>query len=387
MFILDEPFASKVLLDTVKKNKYPVLLNDFIKNNVDLSDLTPLSDERFIERFQTKPLIYTNSENAISWINENLMFSDLIERIDMFKNKGKFRDMLSGMFPTFYYKEVLLEDLEKLQIKDLQFPFIIKPTVGFFSLGVYYVEDETSWKDIRLKLIEETEKIKDYYPEDVLDSSGFIIEEVIEGVEYAIDGYYDSYGNPVVLNVLKHYFAGKDDVSDRVYVTSVDIVEDVHDKVMRFLTSLSRLAVVKDFPFHLEIRIDEDGNMVPIEMNPMRFAGWCCTDISVFAYGLNTYEYFMESMKPDWEEVRKKAGDDVFAMCVIEKGAHIDDSTLAGFDYEKLKATFSNVLDIRETDYEKYGVFAFIFVKVDSEDSEELKKILNSDLSEFLITK
>ena len=387
MFILDEPYASDLLIETLKRNKYPVLLNDFVRDNTDMGELMVLSDERFIERFQTKPLIYTNSENAISWINENLMFSDLIERIDMFKNKGKFRDMLSGMFPDFYYKEVLIEELESIKVKDLRFPFIIKPTVGFFSLGVHYVEDEESWKKVRFELIEETKKIKDYYPEDVVDSSGFIIEEVIEGVEYAIDGYFDAYGEPTVLNVLKHYFAGVDDVSDRVYVTSVDIVENVYEKVMRFLTSLGRLSVVKNFPFHLEIRIDEKGNMIPIEMNPMRFAGWCCTDISMFAYGFSTYEYFMENKKPDWKEIREKAGSSVTAMCVIEKGSHIDDATLDGFDYARLRGSFSKVYELRETDYMKYGVFGFIFVGVDSEDSPELKNILDSDLSEFLIIK
>ncbi|ADD68580.1 conserved hypothetical protein [Denitrovibrio acetiphilus DSM 12809] len=385
MFILDEPFASGILLDTLKRNRYPVLLNDFVKTLPEYEKLTLLSEERFIDRFKTKPLIYTNSENAIKWINDNLMFSDLIERIDTFKNKGKFRDILSGMYPDFYYKEVLLEEIEQLKLKDLKFPFIIKPSVGFFSLGVHYVEDADSWKAVREKLLEETVKIKDYYPEDVLDSSGFIIEEVIDGVEYAIDGYYDSYGEPVILNVLKHYFAGKDDVSDRVYVTSVPIVREVQDKVMRFLKSLSRLTVVKDFPFHLEIRIDTDGDMIPIEMNPMRFAGWCCTDISVFGYGLNTYECFMKNIKPDWDDIEQRCGDSVYSMCVIEKGSHIDDLLLKGFDYDKLCSTFSNVLDIRKTDFMRYGVFAFIFVQVESEDSPELKNILNSDLNEFII--
>lgn len=257
------------------------------------------------------------------------MFSDIIERIDMFKNKAKFRDLLSGgMYPDFYYKEVLFDEISKLRSKDLQFPFIIKPAVGFFSLGVYYVEDEDSWKTIREKLISDTVKVRDYYPDDVLDSSTFIIEEVIDGVEYAIDGYYDSYGEAVILNVLKHDFAGKDDVSDRVYTTSVAIVKEVESKVQKFLTSLSRLSVVKDFPFHLEIRIDNDGKMIPIEMNPMRFAGWCCTDISDFAYGFSTYECFMENTKPNWKKIKKQVGGDaVYAMCVIEKGAHIDDST------------------------------------------------------------
>jgi len=385
MFIFDEPFASQTLIDIVKKHNYPVLDNKFARG-LGVDGLNLFSEERFIDRFKVKPLVYTNSENAITWINNNLMFSDIIERIDMFKNKGKFRDLLSGMYPDFYYKEVLFEDLEKLRAKDLKFPFIIKPAVGFFSLGVYYVEDEDSWKGVREKLIAETVKIRSYYPEDVLDSSAFIIEEIIEGVEYAIDGYYNSFGEPVVINVLKHYFAGKDDVSDRVYVTSVDIVREIEPKVMKFLTSLSRLSVVKDFPFHLEIRIDEKGDMIPIEMNPMRFAGWCCTDISSFGYGFSTYELFMENKKPDWDEIKSRVGSAVFALCVIEKNGKANDSTLKGFDYEKLTSQFSNVLELRKTDYAKYGVFAFMFLKVESEDSDELKYILNSDLTEFLIT-
>jgi len=386
MFIFDEPFVSDFLLSVVKKNNYPVLENDFVKNLAGAEGLNLFPAERFIDRFKNQPTIYTNSENAIGWINNNLMFSDIIERIDMFKNKAKFRDLLSGMFPDFYYKEVLFDDIEKLSAKDLKFPFIIKPAVGFFSLSVYYVEDETSWKNIRTKLIADTMKVRDYYPDAVLDSSAFIIEEVIDGVEYAIDGYYDSYGEAVILNVLKHDFAGNDDVSDRVYTTSVAIVKEVEGQVQKFLTSLSRLSVVKDFPFHLEIRIDANGKMVPIEMNPMRFAGWCCTDISNFAYGFSTYECFIENNKPNWEEIGKMVGDAVYAMCVIEKGAHVDDSKLKGFDYDKLASKFSNVLDMRKTDYVKYGVFAFMFVKVDGEDSNELKYILNSDLSEFLIT-
>jgi len=384
MFIFDEPFVSDLLLETVKKNQYPVLENEYVRK-AGFQGLNLLPPERFADWFQHRPLIYTNSENAISWINENLMFSDIIERIDMFKNKVKFRDLLSGMYPDFYYREVLFEEIENLSSKDLTYPFIIKPSVGFFSLGVHYVGDASEWKKTRNTIIEETAKIKDYYPEDVLDSSGFIIEEVIEGVEYAVDGYFDPYGEPVVLNVLKHFFAGKEDVTDRVYVTSAEIVKSVLEPLQKFLQSLSRLSAVKNFPFHLEIRIDKNGRMVPIEMNPMRFAGWCCTDISYYAYGLNTYEYFTEQKRPDWDEISEKANGSVYALCVIEKGSGVDDSVLKGFDYEKLKSCFSGLKDLRITDHKKYGVFGFVFAKVDSQESSELKYILNSDLSEFLI--
>lgn len=385
MIIFDEPFVSEVLLETAKRNGYPVLENETAKR-LNCDGLKLLSPERFADRFREKPMLYTNSENAITWVNENLMFSDIVEKTDLFKNKVKFRDLLSGMFPDFYYREVLFEEIEHLSAKELRFPFIIKPSVGFFSLGVYYVEDEPSWKKIRPRIIEETLKIKDYYPDDVLNSHGFIIEEVIKGTEYAIDAYYDSEGEPVILNVLKHYFAGADDVSDRVYMTSVKIVKEISAKIHKFLSSLGRLAVLRDFPFHIEVRIDENGHVVPVEVNPLRFAGWCCTDISTFAYGLNTYEYFLDGRTPDWNEISKGREDKVYSLVVVEKSPKIDDSSLIGFDFKALKASFKKVLELRETDFMKYGVFCFMFVETDSEDAPELKTILNSDLTEYLIT-
>lgn len=385
MIIFDEPFVSDVLLKTAVDKGYPVLDNAMARS-LGNAGLNLLSPEKFAERFKDKQMLYTNSENAISWINENLAFADIVEKTDIFKNKVKFRDMLSGMYPDFYYKEVLFDDIAHLSAKDLKFPFVIKPSVGFFSLGVYYVEDEAAWKTIRPRIIEDTEKIKGYYPEDVLNSHGFIIEEVIDGTEYAIDAYYNDNGEPVILDVLKHYFAGAEDVSDRVYMTSVKIVRETSAKVKKFLESLGRLTLIKNYPFHIELRIDKNGNVVPIEVNPLRFAGWCCTDVAWFGYGLNTYEYFQESRDPDWDEIEKRVGDKVFSLLVIEKSPKIDDSILKGFDYDKLNSSFTKVLEMRKTDYMKYGVFCFMFVETDVEDSPELKAILNSDLKEYLIT-
>lgn len=58
---------------------------------------------------------------------------------------------------------------------------------------------------------------------------------------------------------------------------------------------------LKNFPAHIEIRIDKNGNINPIEVNPLRFGGWCTTgDISWYAYGFNSYEYFLKGKKPDW---------------------------------------------------------------------------------------
>lgn len=59
----------------------------------------------------------------------------------------------------------------------------------------------------------------------VLDTGKFIIEENIEGEEFAVDAYFNSKEKPVILNILKHIFSSENDVSDRVYFTSKSVME------------------------------------------------------------------------------------------------------------------------------------------------------------------
>ena len=53
----------------------------------------------------------------------------------------------------------------------------------------------------------------------------------------------------------------------------------------------------------MELRRDASGRIRPIEFNPLRFAGWCCTDVSLFAWGFHTYGCFLEGARPDWDRV------------------------------------------------------------------------------------
>jgi hypothetical protein len=71
------------------------------------------------------------------------------------------------------------------------------------------------------------DKLKSIFPENVLNTSNFIIEEFIRGEEYAIDYYYDNNGDAVLLNVLHHPFSGTD-TSDRVYSTSKQSLKSIN---------------------------------------------------------------------------------------------------------------------------------------------------------------
>ena len=98
----------------------------------------------------------------------------------------------------------------------------------------------------------------------------------------------------------------QDDVSDRLYITSADIIRKYQPVFTEFLEKLGKLANLKNFPLHAEVRIDSGGRLLPIEINPMRFGGMCTTaDLASRAYGYNLYEYCFGQKEPAWEELLK----------------------------------------------------------------------------------
>ena len=390
MFFADEPYISDFFKSTVKDNEIPVVDTDIIKELDLYSGTKVLSESRAIEIAgkSKNPLIYTTSENAIGWISRNLPFTNLPGKIELFKNKLKFRELTQSMFPNFFFKEVHVENLEKIKLNELQLPFIIKPTVGFFSMGVYKVSDSKEWITTIDLIKTEMEQIKDLYPAEVLDVSSFIIEQCIEGDEFAVDAYFNELGEPVILSILHHTFSSDMDVSDRVYTTSKNIIEENIEEFTEFVREIGQLAVVKNFPVHIELRRNKNGNILPIEVNPMRFGGWCTTaDITFRAFGFNPYLYYYAQKKPDWTEHLKGKEGKLFSIIVLDNSTGVDAEKIRSFNYEKLLESFEKPMELRKIDFTKYPVFGFLFAETREDNFVELKRILDSDLTEFIRTK
>jgi len=374
---------------TVKDNDIPVVGTEIAKKLGLYSGTKVISEDEAIEiaRKTDNPVMYMTSENSIDWITKNLAFSNLPEKIALFKDKLKFRELTKSIFPNFYFKGVCVEDLTKIQFKEITQPFIIKPKVGFFSMGVYKVSSYKEWINTIDLIIEEIEQIKDLYPKEVLDTSSFIIEQFINGEEFAVDAYYNSTGEPVILSILKHTFSSDKDVSDRVYTSSKDIIENNLKEFTNFTEKIGKLAGVKNFPIHIELRRDDDGTLLPIEVNPMRFGGWCTTaDISFLAYGFNPYLYYYSQKKPNWSEVLKGKEEKLFSIIVLDNSTGIDVNKITSFNYEKLLLNFEKPIELRKIDYKKYPVFGFLFTETREDNFIELKNILDSDLNEFVST-
>lgn len=387
MIILDKPYVSDYLKKTVTDFQFPVLANNYSQQLTLKSNTLMFSDEEAVRYFETTPnaRIYTNSENAIEWIIKHLPNTDLPEKINWFKNKVAFRQLTEKLFPEVFYQSVKLENLDNINVEDLPKPFIIKPAVGFFSLAVYPVQNNEEWPKIKEKLKDELKEAVRLFPSEVLDSTELIIEGYISGVEFAFDAYYDENGDPTILNILKHEFASVDDVSDRVYVTSKTVMETYLPLFTEFLNELGKLLVLKNFPLHVEVRVDENGKLIPIEVNPLRFGGFCTTaDLTPYAWGFNPYVAFFQNFKPNWEDILKDKAGKLYGLIVLDNSTGIKVEEIKSFDYKKLLDRFEKPLELREIDYHEYPLFGFVFTETREENFEELVNILQSDLSEFV---
>jgi carbamoylphosphate synthase large subunit len=389
MFFADKPYISDFFKQTVRDNNIPVVDTEISKKLELYSGTNIISEEQAIEMARTADdlRIYTTSENAIGWIAKHLSSSEFPQKIALFKDKVKFRELTSPLFPDFKYKEIRLEDLKDADVTDFPLPFIIKPSIGFFSMGVRKVTSYEGWLDTVNAIMAETGKNKALYPQEVLDASSFIVEQCINGDEYAFDAYFNSIGEPVVLGILKHTFASDTDVSDRVYTTSKEIIEENIADFTSFAGRISELAQLRNFPVHIEVR-RENGVLLPIEVNPMRFGGWCTTaDISHMAYGFNPYLCYFLQQKPNWDEALKGKEGKLYSLVVLDNSTGIHVNDIAAFDFEKLLSNFEKPMELRKIDYREHAVFGFLFTETRAENFIELKRILDSNLSEYISVK
>ena len=389
MFFPDKPYVSEFFKMTVRDNDIPVVGTETAKKLGLYSGTKIISEDKAIEmvRKTDNPVIYTTSENSIGWISKNLAFSNLPEKIELFKDKLKFRELTKSIFPDFYFKCVRVEDLKKIQFSELPLPFIIKPSVSFMSMGVYKVSNFEEWTNAVDSIIAEIDQIKDLYPSEVLNTSSFIIEQSINGDEFAVDAYYNSIGEPVILNILNHTFSSDTDVSDRAYISSKKIIENNLKEFTDFAEKIGNLAGVKNFPVHIELRREKDGTLLPVEVNPMRFGGWCSTaDLAFMAYGFNPYLYYYLHKKPNWVELLKGKEGKLFSIIVLDNSTGINVNKITSFNYKKLLLNFEKPIELRKIDYKQYHVFGFLFTETKEDNFIELKKILDSDLNEFIST-
>lgn len=387
MFFVEQPYVSDFLKRTLRDHAIPVV-GTTAAGQLDLLPGTAIVSEELACRMIAEgecPNVYTTSENALGWFYRQEACRQISRKIEQFKNKFAFRTLTRPLFPDFSFVEVHAADLATFSFQTVSCPCVIKPSVGFFSMGVNKVNDESEWPATVARIFDEIERTQHLYPTEVFNPRTFIIEQCITGDEFAVDAYYTSTGDPVILGIFHHYFSSEQDVSDRVYTTSKVIIEQHLEEFTAFLGEIGRLVDARNLPMHIELRKSPDGRLLPIEVNPLRFGGWCTTpDLTCRAFGLNPYLAFYRQQRPDWAELLSGKDGTLFSVVVLDNSTGVAANEIADFQYEKVLSVFENPLELRKIDFCSYPVFGFLFTETREDHREELNTILHSTLREFV---
>lgn len=378
MVILERPFASDMMVETLEKNSIPVLKNEMSEKRV--SNGVVLSDAEFAAEYKKTGKLYTVSENALGWIYEHIEDKRFLDSISIVKDKNAFRKICRDIYPDFFFKELNINEMEQLDTDSIVFPCVIKPSVGFLSKGVFVVHDPKEYKAAVTSLLSDFAKAGADFPEFVVGKSRFLIEEYIHGEEYAVDAYYDENENPVILNIFHHKFMDESDTSDRLYMTNKGLFDKYETPFTTFLTNLNATLHLKNFPMHIEFRYDGK-KAVPIEINPLRFTGFCLNELQVFISGQHPMLSFLRGRRVSKEEMWKGKENHTYAFTVLDLPSGCEEKA---FDAEKFSADFHDVIDVRLVPDKTSGVAATVFLKIETENLQAFDRIMSLDMREYM---
>lgn len=389
MVILDEPYASPVLLQWLSTSQQPVLDNAFSRRHSEalavdgVAPLNLVSEAEAARRLEAGERIYTNSENALAWILDHVDNPTLTDAIELFKDKAAMREKLAPLNPGLFYTTVNRRELEAINVGDLPLPVVLKPAVGFCSMGVYVIEESDDWAEAVADIARREDGWHARYPESVVGSEVYVIEGYLTGTEYALDAYFDEEGRAHILNILRHDFASAEDTSDRMYLTDQAIVDEWEPRFTVWLNQVNQVVGARSIPVHVELRVDED-TIAPIEFNPLRFAGLGGTDVAFYGVGLRTYEAFLEDTPVDLAALYAAHPGKVYSMSLLNPAPEAD--LARPFDGAALCERFSHVLAYHGFDPVTVGFYGFLFLETDAEGTgaDERDWLLRSDLMEFV---
>ena len=381
MMIVDEPFAAPELIEYLECTQEPVLLNSMAEKILERHSIKALGDKEFAARVNAGERLICTSENAFSWIAQHIEDKAVTGVIATFKDKARMRKLLAPMYPSLEYCEIPTAQLKEVCFEDFSAPFVLKPNVGYCSVGVYVIESRQQW-DAALADIDENMAVwRSRYAKSALDEGSFVVESYLEGTEFAVDAFFDENGEAVVLDVLRHEFANAADTSDRCYITGASVIRECAPAFASWLTEVNGYVGAKSFPVHVEARM-KDGEITPIEFNPLRFAGICGTEVAYHAYGFHTYDYYLRDIKPSWNELLSGKEGKLYCMGYLPAPEELA-AGKCGFDYDGFLSHFEGLRAFYRFDPQQTGALGFIFLETEENDETQRAFLREADLAQF----
>lgn len=375
--ILEEPYVSDMLVEYLEKENTPVPRNNYAeKRNLNGHHMNLMAEGDIIGQYASSSSsnkVYTVSENALDWVVSQLKDECLNAQIALLKNKTAFREACRNLYPYFLFREVCYADLFALDVAELRFPFVLKPSIGFLSAGVYTILSSDDWHNALEDLRQGFQKQAEKFPDTVIDGTKFLLESYISGKEFAVDVYFRD-REPVIVNIFEHPFSSEKDVSDRLYITGKKLFDDYLELFSEYMRKLNSVLHLDNIPIHIELRVDGT-NITPIEINPLRFTGMCLNEVNYYITGRHPLDYYFSGTIPDYENMWRGKESDIFSFAILEKPKAASEKSP---DIHSILKIFSNILELRIVENPRLDIQAFVFSK--TTDQKELQEILSLEI-------
>lgn len=176
--------------------------------------------------------------------NELDLKGNSLECTELTTNKYKMRERLSK-FNLPCPKYILVNNIEKVNLEDLSFPLIVKPTDRSGSRGIYKVNNESELEPAIKSALEES------------FSKEILIEEYILGDEYSVESVSEK-GIHKVLQITKKYTTGAPNFIERGHTEPVEIDDELYKKIEQIILKSLDVLEVSNGASHSEIKILEN---------------------------------------------------------------------------------------------------------------------------------
>ena len=324
--------------------------------------------------FYANQKVCITSETSIEII-ANRIDLNRANAIKQLKDKFAFRQILSKIYKNYQYSLIKATEIEHLRISE---KMVIKPIKGCFGTAVRIIEPSTDFKKLSLDLNSELLKNGSVFSDSVLSKDDFIVEQFIEGEEYAVDMFYNSKGEPCIVNIYHHPMPNNKAYLHMIYYSSKEVFDKIYDKAKTFFIELNKILGVTNFVMHSEFKMSER-DLIPIEINSMRFGGMGLGNLVYHSLKINPYMYYLNDIEPNWQNIWKGNEHNIFTFFIAYNS---ENKSVNEFKprREKLKQQFTEVLLEHIFDYQKQLAFAIYCLR---ETEGNITKLLKIEFDDY----
>lgn len=366
-WIIVESIAGSGIIGSINENDVEVI------SKKDLAEKPEL-------RFGVEDKICISCETVLDDVINRIDDPEKIRIIETLKNKHHFRDLIHPIFPDFVYKKIPLNQMDTITVEKGK-KYCIKPVKGYWGSAAHIIDDSTDMKALQKQMTTELTKNISFFSDKVLSKDELILEQFLDGEEYAVDMYFDENGKPVILNICHHPIPPRREYLHVVYYTGKGVFDELYMRMYKFLEDVNHSLNAKSFPVHAEFKLTAEG-LIPVEFNPMRFGSDGFADLGFHAYGNNHFLCFAGNIQPDWNSILSKREGKYFAFYLGYNGTDIDPS-LYRPDARQFRKLFSNIITDTALNYR--NTLAFSVVYFEETSLEKIYELLKVEFNRFFI--